>query len=370
LYSTLLTNYNVDTRPIDDQSKAIYVNISLLLISINDFDEVAGTLSITALLQEVWYDELLRWNPATYGGAWKMILTQKKIWLPELYNVKVAEEFKPISNDKFKLTAFAHGLVFWMPGGLLSVKCSPDISMFPFDAQTCKIWLTPWGYTSAEVQLITIKDIIDMTYYETNGEWSVLSSKSYAFTVDESPFVGFDLKIKRLPIYHIMNTLLPIAILILLNPMVFILPCESGERSGYSLTMLLSFTVFMTVVSDSLPPTSDPMSTLSYIVFGTLVTSGMISAINIFQLRLFFKEESALVPSWLANILRCCSSSKLHGSKVKPLTSQDENEDIEKIEPKLTWQEAVKVLDFIFALLFYIIIITSMVSSFVYIAVS
>ena len=38
--------------------------------------------------------------------------------------------------------------------------------------------------------------------------------------------------------------------------LVFLLPTESGERLGYSLTIFLSFTIVLTITSDLMPTTS------------------------------------------------------------------------------------------------------------------
>ena len=44
--------------------------------------------------------------------------------------------------------------------------------------------------------------------------------------------------------------------------LVFVLPTESGERLGYSLTIFLSFTVVLTITSDLMPTTSKEIPTI------------------------------------------------------------------------------------------------------------
>ena len=65
--------------------------------------------------------------------------------------------------------------------------------------------------------------------------------------------------------YVIINIILPILFLNQLNVLVFMLPAESGERVSYSLTVLLSIAVFMTIVGDTLPRTSEPTPLISYL---------------------------------------------------------------------------------------------------------
>jgi nicotinic acetylcholine receptor alpha-7 len=67
---------------------------------------------------------------------------------------------------------------------------------------------------------------------------------------------------KRHPLYFGVMILLPTLLFSLLNPLVFLLPVESGERVSLSMTILLSYAIFLTLVSNSIPKTSNPMCTL------------------------------------------------------------------------------------------------------------
>jgi hypothetical protein len=44
--------------------------------------------------------------------------------------------------------------------------------------------------------------------------------------------------------------------------LVFIVPVDSGEKVSYVLTVFLSLAVLLTIVTDSLPPTSITLSVL------------------------------------------------------------------------------------------------------------
>ena len=73
----------------------------------------------------------------------------------------------------------------------------------------------------------------------------------------------FTITFSRKYSYYLLNMLLPVLFLIILSVLVFILPAEAGEKIGYSLTILLSLSVMMTLVSDSIPPTSTATCILS-----------------------------------------------------------------------------------------------------------
>ena len=97
--------------------------------------------------------------------------------------------------------------------------------------------------------------------------------------------------------------MLPILFLCILNVLVFFLPLESGERVSYAITVLLSIAVFMTIVSDTLPKTSEPLPLISYLLMISLIISSIIAVITIFNLRLFHKKSDTVVPKLAGSYL-------------------------------------------------------------------
>ncbi|XP_050416836.1 neuronal acetylcholine receptor subunit alpha-7-like [Patella vulgata] len=64
------------------------------------------------------------------------------------------------------------------------------------------------------------------------------------------------IKIDRLYYFFLQNVIIPIFMLSFLNLFTFCLPDDSGEKISFSLTVLLSQTVFLSTISESLPTTS------------------------------------------------------------------------------------------------------------------
>ena len=62
---------------------------------------------------------------------------------------------------------------------------------------------------------------------------------------------------RRKPLYYVMNIMLPCLMLSLLDLLVFCLPPESGEKVSLGITVLLSFSVFLLVIADNVPQTSE-----------------------------------------------------------------------------------------------------------------
>jgi hypothetical protein len=90
-----------------------------------------------------------------------------------------------------------------------------------------------------------------------------------------------------------------------------LLPAESGERISYAITVLLAIAVFMTMISDYLPKTSQTMSRFCYFLVGDFMLSSIICLLTIFQQRIFFKSDKKYpVPDYLKKLVNMCRNQK------------------------------------------------------------
>ena len=171
-----------------------------------------------------------------------------------------------ISDNRIPIRVNAKGKVFWNPPGIYQTQCDITITFYPFDTQYCKIILKSVGYTLREMNLTVLSTGVETSSYEKNGEWDLLSTSAYRLEVSDVndketyPSIAVTFTLKRRPLYYGLNIILPTFVLSMLSVVVFLLPADSGEKMGYSLTVLLSITVFLTIVSGSMPTTSQNTS--------------------------------------------------------------------------------------------------------------
>ena len=88
-------------------------------------------------------------------------------------------------------------------------------------------------------------DRIDLQFYRPNPRWSTIRSNIMEEKIgqDANSIVN-EIVIKRRPQHFVVTTLVPIVMMLFLNPFVFVLPVESGERISYTVTIFLSQVVF------------------------------------------------------------------------------------------------------------------------------
>lgn len=62
--------------------------------------------------------------------------------------------------------------------------------------------------------------------------------------------------IRRRPLFYVVSLLLPSIFLMVMDIVGFYLPPDSGERVSFKITLLLGYSVFLIIVSDTLPATA------------------------------------------------------------------------------------------------------------------
>lgn len=120
----------------------------------------------------------------------------------------------------------------------------------------------------------------DVTNYIKNGEWHLVNltatkiSKIYSCCEEPYPEIHYHLIIRRRPLYYVFNMVFPCLLITLVAFLGFYLPPGSTEKISIGITTLLSLTVFLMLVAESMPPTSEQLPLLG-IYYG--VTIGLVS---------------------------------------------------------------------------------------------
>ena len=388
LYNDMMSNYSKYVRPVHKQQDVVNVYISLAAVAIQEFDEVLEKFSVVGVIFLNWFDENISWDEENYGGIESLFVGYKKVWVPEVILTNPSEKLDSFGKEWQLIRYGPSGFASWTPGDLIKATCAIDVRYFPFDVQDCSMEMYVWGYLTNEVKLIASRDTIDTGLLAEHGSWTVVNTSA---KVEDKSLVSkatFTFRLKRKPQYVIVNVILPILFLCLLNVLVFILPAESGERVSYAITVLLSIAVFMTIVSDTLPKTSEPLPIIGYFLMIDLIVSALTSLCTVLNLRVYHKKDTDHIPNWLTrvyNILCCRRAASVEPNdqqkseafipfskdkdKVKPIKrtgfvgqndTLEDNEFKSKIDESLEmndkksiiWQDISIMLDYILLIFF------------------
>ena len=200
--------------------------------------------------------------------------------------------------------------------------------------QVCEIKVAAFGYSADEVSIYPMNSEIEMLYYEKNAQWKIKKSELKPFTLGEvDGMVTGIVHLQRRPEYFALNILAPIFLLCFLNPFVFLLPPESGERISYTVTIFLSLAVFMTLFSDTMPRSSEPMARISYFLLVAMAYSTVLCIFAILLMRMYYRSERKTIPRWLLRLVSVLSCRCLRCKK-KPKVKIIQVSDMYKAQEK------------------------------------
>ncbi|KAF8564716.1 hypothetical protein P879_06761 [Paragonimus westermani] len=102
-----------------------------------------------------------------------------------------------------------------------------------------------------------------MSNYVQNGEWDILKVNVvrqevvYPCCDEPYPYLRFTIYMRRRNLYYLFNIILPCLWLTVLSLISFWLPPDSGEKITLGITVLLAFSVFMLLIAEKMPATSE-----------------------------------------------------------------------------------------------------------------
>ncbi|KAI0214765.1 Acetylcholine receptor subunit beta, partial [Lamellibrachia satsuma] len=176
--------------------------------------------------------------------------------------------------------------------------------------QSCGLDFVDWTYDGRFVNLVNSSSEIGLDVYKTHGEWDITSTESLRFDQffgsDPGipfPTVRFVLHLQRKPRYYLINVVAPCVLMSLLAMLVFYLPPDSGEKVSLGITVLLSFSVFLLLVADNVPKTSEDVPLIAIYLTMVMVMAAVSIFASVVVLDLHHQDSSRTVPRWLRTLV-------------------------------------------------------------------
>ncbi|KAM3857991.1 cholinergic receptor, nicotinic, alpha 11 [Diretmus argenteus] len=306
LLKNLLKDYNRMERPVGNDSHSLTVIFSMSLIQIMDVDEKNQVLTTNIWLRMSWFDHYLQWNQTEHPGVKNLRFTTDQIWTPDilLYN-SADDDFD--STFKTNVLVNSSGYAEYLPPGIFMSTCNVDVRWFPFDIQKCELKFGSWTYDGWLMDL-QMSDA-DISGYMPNGEWDLvgvpgLRSEAYYDCCKEPyPDVTFVVTIRRRTLYYALNLLIPCVLLSSMTLLIFVLPADSGEKISLGITVLLSLTVFMLLVAEIMPATSDSIPLIGQYFASIMIIVGMSVIATVVVLQYHHHDPNANMPKWVQLVL-------------------------------------------------------------------
>jgi len=317
LHQQILGDYGQrDFRPIWFNMGSNAVNIEFIFQpkTMTDVDMIAGTFEIIGFLDLEWIDPRVAWDSkdmAMYSHINFLELNDNDVWTPPLmvidgemdeYNLRAlaGEKVIPLTvymNGKVRMKRFVKIVAFCDTGA--------RVVDYPFDRHNCDIRFGTYDMPMKQLVLSIDKwqayseiPPSDISYKPTwdsvrtdsrtidfseSREWIM---GNYNYKKEDAMFlmehfregqihsmVKVSLQLIRTPPFLATTMVAPIILIMLLTNVGLILPCESGEKMGYSITIFLTLVVYMEYISSEIPPWENFASTPRIVRFFMMALS-------------------------------------------------------------------------------------------------
>ncbi|XP_036950299.1 neuronal acetylcholine receptor subunit alpha-3 [Acanthopagrus latus] len=308
LFSGIFANYNQYIRPVENVTDPVIVQFEVSMSQLVKVDEVNQIMETNLWLRHIWNDYKLRWNPRDFGGVEFIRVPSSRIWKPDivLYNNAVGD-FQV--DDKTKALLRYNGDVTWIPPAIFKSSCKIDVTYFPFDYQNCTMKFGSWTYDKAKIDLVLIGSTINLKDFWETGEWIIIDAPGYKHDIKYNcceeiyTDITYSLYIRRLPLFYTINMIIPCLLISFLTVLVFYLPSDCGEKVTLCISVLLSLTVFLLVITETIPSTSLVIPLIGEYLLFTMIFVTLSIVITVFVLNVHYRTpKTHTMPCWVRTV--------------------------------------------------------------------
>ncbi|XP_046575833.1 neuronal acetylcholine receptor subunit alpha-7-like [Haliotis rubra] len=244
----------------------MYISVEFELIKVISLDVIGGFIKTHIFLKFEWTDELIQWN-VTENSEY-LRFERSKVWAPDIVIQDSLEYVPYLGFDVQPVSISYQGMALIEVQVKPETSCKMDVTRFPFDQQTCVVIIGSDNYNANELYMDRF--VAYGSLLTENGEWDAFNVAAQNETeltqIYQGHYKSVVITLRRRPLYYVVNLLLPILLISTLNPTVFLVKAETGEKLSTSLTLFLSFTMFISILSGMLPQTSTSTSLVSLYV--------------------------------------------------------------------------------------------------------
>ncbi|EGT57998.1 hypothetical protein CAEBREN_30975 [Caenorhabditis brenneri] len=259
------------TRPIGydpEAPKRWNYSVFLYYLKLVEVLEPAEKVSVVLELMETWYDPRLEWNATANGNITSIYARQDKVWSPTLSAFGV-NEIIDFRDPDFRLVSISYnGEVSDYLSVRVSANCRMDVSIFPFDTQTCQIYfcLPLFNRVQVEVYNEIYDQILDesIVKHMGNSEWKLVNLTNrvelakYNDNFGSMELAVFEITLRRNPLYYIYMIVFPSFIINVISILgVFLKNADKMSKLNVGLTNIMTMTFILGVMADKIPRTGN-----------------------------------------------------------------------------------------------------------------
>lgn len=286
------SRYNPSIIPICETGERVVVKIGMALRDIVEMGEKQQLIRLKVWVRLKWTDCMLKWDPSQFQNQTDLMVPYSQIWIPDITLYEgVSDEGNMPDMEDYRASISHTGNVTYNFPSIVTIVCKINVAYFPFDHQVCHLKFGSWIYSGKYIDLEKTGEEVDVSSFLTHNEWDVVETAAvrhalyYGCCPDPYPDITFHIHIRRKPLFYVITIIFPCFLINVLTFMGFVLPPFSGEKISLQITVLLSITVFLLLVQDKLPSSSENFPFLAtYFAFcmGLVCISCILSSIVLY----------------------------------------------------------------------------------------
>ncbi|RUS76821.1 hypothetical protein EGW08_015419, partial [Elysia chlorotica] len=126
----------------------------------------------------------------------------------------------------------------------------------------------------------------------------------YECCPEEYQDLTFTIHIRRRTLYYGFNIVIPCVLISSLTLLLFILPPDAGEKISLGVTILLSLMVFLLLVAETMPPTSDavPLIGIYFVCIMVMCSMSIIFTVGVLNFH-YRTPDTHMMPYWIKHLI-------------------------------------------------------------------
>ncbi|XP_072230043.1 5-hydroxytryptamine receptor 3A-like [Leuresthes tenuis] len=296
------------TRPVLDHTHTTVVKMDIILYAILAVVEKTQTFVPFIWASVNWNDERISWDPAQFCGITKIAVPKDLLWRPDLFIYEMTQKDDSPQNP-YMFVSYDGTLSFEEDMKVVST-CKMDVHKFPFDTQKCNISIGSAIHCADEISLLPFSNSSRATQFsrevmKTQGEWEFLCLSVNNTTVSYDDGIWeqliYTVTIKRRPLLHVINFLLPILFFLILDLASFFIADHRGEKLGFKVTVLLAISVLLLILNDILPSMSNKtplIATYCIVIFALMLLSLLETILVTYLMEKQSQDKARLQGDW------------------------------------------------------------------------
>nr|XP_045584319.1 neuronal acetylcholine receptor subunit alpha-7-like [Procambarus clarkii] len=315
LRQKLLKNYDKNALPQRDTNGTTTAYFGIIPMGMW-IEEDKQVFNLNAWLRMTWKDPRLAWDYKDFAGIKSVHFDDSELWHPEAHLYNNADITDVNHYGSVKSLVYSDGMVLWVPPGLFRSECPLDATHWPYDTQTCELYIGAWAYHGWHVDLQLFHNaskVLPGWFMKFSHSWQYVKGSieriqtTYSCCPEPYVMIRVEITMSRVSPIFTSTVVIPACVISVLTLVQFLLPLREPRRLTLGCVSLLLTLIVLLYLAISLPHLAFSLPIIVKFYGQTLAVIVVSVGVNAGLLRLTDGRQPSVTstppPALLKNIL-------------------------------------------------------------------